>query len=83
MPDLISFYFCFRFVVSAPQILRVGTTEKVFVEALNYKEEKPINVIIRVMNFPSKDKDIFSTTVTLMKEKFQTFANVTVSVLFH
>ncbi|XP_036419998.1 complement C3-like [Colossoma macropomum] len=68
------------FVVSAPQILRVGTTEKVFVEALNYKEEKPINVIIRVMNFPSNDKDLFSTTVTLKpEEKFQAFANVTIN----
>ncbi|XP_036419817.1 complement C3-like [Colossoma macropomum] len=68
------------FVVSAPQILRVGTTEKVFVEAWNYKEEKPINVIIRVMNFPSKDRDLFSTTVTLKpEEKFQALVDVTIN----
>lgn len=51
--------------MSAPQILRVGTREKVFVEIQDYEGTENINVNIRVMNFPSKDTDLTSVPVTL------------------
>ncbi|XP_029003662.1 complement C3-like isoform X2 [Betta splendens] len=64
-------------VMSAPNLLRVGTTENVFVEVQDCAAENDINVEITVMNFPTKSKTLNSTTVTLTKAKdFQAFAQI-------
>uniref|UniRef100_A0A3P9BDM7 Complement C3-like n=1 Tax=Maylandia zebra TaxID=106582 RepID=A0A3P9BDM7_9CICH len=62
----------FREVMSAPNLLRVGTEENIFVEIQDNAGEKNVNVNIIVRNFPRKDIMLASTTVTLTKEnKFQ------------
>uniref|UniRef100_A0A3P9BD82 Complement C3-like n=1 Tax=Maylandia zebra TaxID=106582 RepID=A0A3P9BD82_9CICH len=59
-------------VMSAPNLLRVGTEENIFVEIQDNAGEKNVNVNIIVRNFPRKDIMLASTTVTLTKEnKFQ------------
>ncbi|XP_073716226.1 complement C3 isoform X1 [Misgurnus anguillicaudatus] len=52
------------FVLSAPNLLRVGSSENVFVEAQDYAGGN-INVKIVVKNHPLKNLDIVSETVTL------------------
>ncbi|MCJ8748174.1 hypothetical protein PDJAM_G00162310, partial [Pangasius djambal] len=52
-------------IMSAPQILRVGTEEQVFVEVQDYKGTDPLDVHITVMNFPSKQTDLGNKRVTL------------------
>ncbi|XP_073716231.1 complement C3 isoform X2 [Misgurnus anguillicaudatus] len=52
------------FVLSAPNLLRVGSSENVFVEAQDYAGGN-INVKIVVKNHPRKNLDIISETVTL------------------
>ncbi|XP_030636322.1 complement C3-like [Chanos chanos] len=52
------------YIMSAPNILRIGTTERVFVEAQDYSG-KNFDVQIRVLSFPRKDRELFRTTVTL------------------
>ncbi|KAG7491358.1 hypothetical protein MATL_G00002840 [Megalops atlanticus] len=52
------------FVLTAPNLLRVGSKENVFVEAQEYAGV-PLNVEIMVKNFPAKTREIFSKTVTL------------------
>ncbi|KAK7161087.1 hypothetical protein R3I94_003922 [Phoxinus phoxinus] len=51
------------FVLSAPNLLRVGSSENVFVEAQDYSGGD-LNVKISVKNFPKKD-EILAKTVTL------------------
>ncbi|XP_042080467.1 complement C3-like [Haplochromis burtoni] len=59
-------------VMSAPNLLRVGTEENIFVEIQDNAGEENVNVNIIVRNFPRKDIMLASTTVTLTKEnKFQ------------
>ncbi|XP_067258556.1 complement C3-like [Chanodichthys erythropterus] len=52
------------FVLSAPNLLRVGSSENVFVEAQDYSGGA-FDVKITVKNHPKKDKEILSKTVTL------------------
>ncbi|XP_056621736.1 complement C3-like [Triplophysa dalaica] len=52
------------FVVSAPNLLRVGSTENVFVEAQDYNGGDLI-VRILVKNHPRKNVELFSGSVTL------------------
>ncbi|XP_036383937.1 complement C3-like [Megalops cyprinoides] len=52
------------FVFIAPNLLRVGSKENVFVEAQEYAGGD-LNVEIMVKNFPAKTREIFSKTVTL------------------
>ncbi|XP_051750126.1 complement C3 isoform X5 [Ctenopharyngodon idella] len=52
------------FVLSAPNLLRVGSSENVFVEAQDYSGGN-LNVRIIVKKFPKKDKEILSKSVTL------------------
>ncbi|XP_048051370.1 complement C3-like [Megalobrama amblycephala] len=52
------------FVLSAPNLLRVGSSENVFVEAQDYSGG-PFDVKIMVMKFPKKDKMILFKTVRL------------------
>uniref|UniRef100_A0A671YLD9 Complement C3-like n=1 Tax=Sparus aurata TaxID=8175 RepID=A0A671YLD9_SPAAU len=54
-------------VMSAPNLLRVGTTENIFVECQDYTGvDIPVEII--VMNHPNKAKRLASTTVTLTNE---------------
>ncbi|KAG7491362.1 hypothetical protein MATL_G00002890 [Megalops atlanticus] len=55
------------FILTAPNLLRVGSNESVFVEAQEYMGES-FNVEIMVKNFPAKTREIFSKTVTLTAE---------------
>ncbi|KAJ8349212.1 hypothetical protein AAFF_G00179150, partial [Aldrovandia affinis] len=59
------------FALSAPNLLRVGSKENVFVEAQEYTGGN-FNVEIMVKNFPAKNQQMFSKTVTLSaSNKFQ------------
>uniref|UniRef100_A0A671Y7G8 NTR domain-containing protein n=1 Tax=Sparus aurata TaxID=8175 RepID=A0A671Y7G8_SPAAU len=63
-------------VMSAPNLLRVGTTENIFVECQDYTGGN-ILVEIIVMNHPTKAKRLASTTVTLASENsFQQLAQI-------
>ncbi|XDV16028.1 hypothetical protein PO909_015916, partial [Leuciscus waleckii] len=55
------------FVLSAPNLLRVGSSENVFLEAQDYSGGN-LNVRISVKNHPKKDKEITDKTVTLTAE---------------
>ncbi|XP_035763651.1 complement C3-like, partial [Neolamprologus brichardi] len=58
--------------MSAPNLLRVGSEENIFVEIQDNAGEENVNVRIIVRNFPRQDRTLASTTVTLTKEnKFQ------------
>ncbi|KAK2919240.1 hypothetical protein Q8A73_003611 [Channa argus] len=57
-------------VMSAPNLLRVGTAEKIFVEIQDCVQNSNINVDIRVLNHPAKSKTMASTSVTLTRENF-------------
>uniref|UniRef100_A0A671YE32 NTR domain-containing protein n=1 Tax=Sparus aurata TaxID=8175 RepID=A0A671YE32_SPAAU len=62
--------------MSAPNWLRVGTTENIFVEYQDYPGED-IRVEIVVMNFPTKTQRLASTTVTLTRRnQFQELAQI-------
>ncbi|KAL7845332.1 hypothetical protein AOLI_G00235240 [Acnodon oligacanthus] len=67
------------YILSAPQIMRVGTAERVFVEIQDRKDQNPINVNIKVMGFPQKDRDLLTTTVTLKPtENFQALVDINI-----
>ncbi|XP_076135422.1 complement C3-like [Alosa pseudoharengus] len=66
------------FVLSAPSILRVNTPEKVFVEAQDYIGPDQ-NVKIMVMNYPKKNVELTSTTVTLNRaNQYMVLADITI-----
>uniref|UniRef100_A0A3B4ZCZ6 Complement C3-like n=1 Tax=Stegastes partitus TaxID=144197 RepID=A0A3B4ZCZ6_9TELE len=66
-------------VMSAPNLLRVGSPENIFVEIQDYTLENEVNVEIVVMNHPTKTRRLKSTSVTLNKEnKFQAFGKLTI-----
>lgn len=65
--------------MSAPNLLRVGTAEKVFVEIQDCLLEENVNVQIKVLNHPTKTTILTSTSVTLTKEnKFQELGQIMV-----
>uniref|UniRef100_A0A8C8LZ98 Anaphylatoxin-like domain-containing protein n=1 Tax=Oncorhynchus tshawytscha TaxID=74940 RepID=A0A8C8LZ98_ONCTS len=65
-----------RYVMSAPNPLRVGSMERVFVEAQDYSGAD-FNVKITVKNFPAKDKQLPSTSVSLnLVNKYQALIDV-------
>ncbi|XP_070776593.1 complement C3-like [Enoplosus armatus] len=64
-------------LMSAPNVLRVGTPENVFVECQNCTGDNDIRVEIIVMNYPTKTKRLTSTPVTLTSaKKFQDFGQI-------
>uniref|UniRef100_A0A3B3UJ74 Complement C3-like n=1 Tax=Poecilia latipinna TaxID=48699 RepID=A0A3B3UJ74_9TELE len=64
-------------VLSAPNLLRVETTEIIFVEVQDYVQEDAIPVQIKAMNYPMKTKTLASTSVTLNKaNNFQSFGKI-------
>ncbi|XP_041640227.1 complement C3-like [Cheilinus undulatus] len=68
-------------VMSAPNLLRVGTAENIFVEIQDCRAEHNINVVIRVMNHPTRTNTLTSTTVTLTKaNKYQGLGQLTIPV---
>jgi len=65
--------------MSAPNLLRVGTTENIFVECQDCKGVD-ISVDINVMNHPTKTKKLASTSVTLTSAgSFQMLGKITVN----
>ncbi|XP_041789937.1 complement C3-like [Chelmon rostratus] len=66
-------------VMSAPNLLRVGTPENIFVEIQDCVHEGNINVDISVMNHPTKTKRLASASVSLTKANdFQGFGQITI-----
>uniref|UniRef100_A0A672Q7I7 Complement C3-like n=1 Tax=Sinocyclocheilus grahami TaxID=75366 RepID=A0A672Q7I7_SINGR len=64
------------FVLSAPNLLRVGSSENLFVEAQDYSGAA-LDVKIIVKNHPKKDKEILSKSVTLTGDKsFQIITDI-------
>uniref|UniRef100_A0A8C7QUT1 Anaphylatoxin-like domain-containing protein n=1 Tax=Oncorhynchus mykiss TaxID=8022 RepID=A0A8C7QUT1_ONCMY len=65
-----------RYVMSAPNPLRVGSMERVFVEAQDYSGDD-FNVKITVKNFPAKDQELPSTSVSLnLVNKYQALIDI-------
>lgn len=66
--------------MSAPNMLRVGTTETIFVESQGGTDDN-VFVKITVLNHPTKDKTLASSNLTLTKEnKFQGLGQITVKL---
>ncbi|XP_067296794.1 complement C3-like [Pseudorasbora parva] len=67
------------YVLSAPNLLRVGSSENVFVEAQDYSGPA-LDVKILVKNHPKKDKEILSKSVRLTADKnFQILTDIKIS----
>ncbi|KAM6941958.1 complement C3-like [Lycodopsis pacificus] len=65
-------------VMSAPNLLRVGTAEKIFVECQDCTGAA-INVQIHVMNHPTKNQRLATASVTLNAENhFQQLGEITI-----
>ncbi len=68
-----------REVMSAPNLLRVGTAENIFVEIQDCTLEQNVNVLISVLNHPTKTKVLASTSLILTKTNdFQQLGQITV-----
>uniref|UniRef100_A0A3P8SV57 Complement component c3a, duplicate 5 n=1 Tax=Amphiprion percula TaxID=161767 RepID=A0A3P8SV57_AMPPE len=64
-------------VMSAPNLLRVGAVENIFIEIQDCTLEDPVNVDIIVKNHPTKKNVLSSTSVTLNKtNKFQEIGRI-------
>lgn len=69
--------------MSAPNLLRVGTIENVFVEIQDWIKEDDIGVDIIVQNYPSKTTTLYSRSVTLTKtNSFQAFGQIVVMLKY-
>lgn len=72
---------CCSQVLSAPNILRVGATENIFVECQECRENMTVN--IKVVNFPTKVTTLASTSVELNSgNKYQALGRIKVNNLF-
>uniref|UniRef100_A0A3Q2Q3U8 Macroglobulin domain-containing protein n=1 Tax=Fundulus heteroclitus TaxID=8078 RepID=A0A3Q2Q3U8_FUNHE len=66
-------------VMIAPNVLRVATEERIFIEIQDRMEQNNVNVRISVMNHPTKTTEYASTSVTLTKQKnFQAFGKIVI-----
>ncbi|XP_028998567.1 complement C3-like isoform X2 [Betta splendens] len=64
-------------VMSAPNVLRVGRMENIFVECQDCSSDDDVLVEISVMQFPTKAKRFASASVNLTKtNKFQAFGKI-------
>ncbi|KAM9490571.1 complement C3-like isoform 1-T1 [Salvelinus alpinus] len=64
------------YVMSAPNPIRVGSMERIFVEAQGYSGDD-FNVKIKVMNFPGHDKSLYTTSVSLNSvNKYQALKDI-------
>ncbi len=69
-----------RYVLLAPNLLRVGSSENILVEAQDYSGGN-LNVKIIVKNHPKKNLEILSKTVTLTADNnFQILTDIKVRV---
>ncbi|XP_062388632.1 complement C3-like, partial [Sardina pilchardus] len=67
------------YVMSAPNLLRVGSPEFVFVEAQDYKDHGPLQVRIKISKLTNKADIIAETTVSLTKaDNFRKIAKITI-----
>ncbi|XP_041838070.1 complement C3-like [Melanotaenia boesemani] len=67
-------------VMSAPNLMRVGTAVNIFFEIQDCSRQDNINVPVLVKNHPTKTTTLASTSVTLTRAgKYQGFAKVKVS----
>lgn len=63
--------------MSAPNVLRVGAVENIFVECQDCSEGDRVEIV--VMNHPTKTKRLASTSVALTKaKKLQELVEITV-----
>ncbi|KAF4118186.1 complement C3-like [Onychostoma macrolepis] len=68
------------YILSAPNLLRVGSSENVLVEAQDYSEGN-LNVRIIVKNHPKKNLEILSKTVTLTADNnFQVLTDIKIPI---
>uniref|UniRef100_A0A3Q1IW90 Complement component c3a, duplicate 5 n=1 Tax=Anabas testudineus TaxID=64144 RepID=A0A3Q1IW90_ANATE len=64
-------------VMSAPNVLRIGTTENIFVECQDCADENELRVEISVMKYPTKSEQLANTFVNLNRmNKFQSFGQI-------
>ncbi|KAM4595788.1 complement C3-like [Fundulus diaphanus] len=64
-------------VMSAPNLLRVGRAENIFVECQDCPDDNNITVSINVMNYPTKSKRLAHTSVNLSTaNRFQNFGRI-------
>lgn len=65
--------------MAAPNVLRVGTPENIFVECQDCTDDNDIRVEIIAITYPTKSKRLASTSVTLTRAKsFQDFGQIKV-----
>ena len=68
-----------RYVLAAPNKLRVGTEESLFVEVQDYAGSDDRHVLIKVLNYPTKTKELARTEVVLARHSsYQDLAKITV-----
>lgn len=68
-------------VLSAPNVLRVGTTENIFVECQDCAQN--MTVSIKVLNFPTKTPTLASTSVNLNRgNNYQALGKLKVKITF-
>ncbi|XP_071360126.1 complement C3-like [Trachinotus anak] len=66
-------------VMSAPNVLRIGTAEKVFVECQDCTNDNDFTVEIRVLKYPTKSKRLATTSVNLNRaNKFQNIGQINI-----
>ncbi|XP_019117290.2 complement C3-like isoform X2 [Larimichthys crocea] len=64
-------------LMAAPNVLRVGTPENIFVECQDCTDDNDIRVEIIAITYPTKSKRLASTSVTLTRAKsFQDFGQI-------
>lgn len=69
--------------MSAPNILRVGTEENVFVECQDCDGHEPMDVRISVFSYPTKTTELTSMNVTLNRtNSYQALGELVVEHLF-
>ncbi|XP_040001306.1 complement C3-like isoform X2 [Xiphias gladius] len=68
-------------VMSAPNVLRIGTAENIFVECQDCTDENDFRVVINVLKYPSKSKRLASTSVNLTRANhFQDTGQINIPV---
>ncbi|KAM4595789.1 complement C3-like [Fundulus diaphanus] len=66
-------------VMTAPNVLRVGTEERIFIEIQDRMEHKNVDVRISVKNHPTKTTNYALTSVTLTSQNnFQAFGKIVI-----
>lgn len=75
-------HFSYRYVVTAPKLLRVGASEKVVIQAFGYEQGFPVTISVK--SYPDKKIAYASGQVDLTPaNKFQGSVDVTVCSIKH